>query len=247
MSHHRRIPSLPAFALLAAAFVALPGCMVDMRHWDDEGPRTPSRDPLSRWGDACRVDSQCGGGLSCTEGTCEPTRVGIYPVNALVAPGKADGTEWDADRYLPRWVWDELDAARRQGVSSLYAFMADMRRMDWTRPDPYGYGFLSTDGYRYDERYTVALAERGYQDLDVFDPEWRGAVGWSGVRFDTRLMVALDIWDEDVRSDEDIGFVELDFWALREALHRGGVTYFDVYDQTAGQLLLVGVEVVPES
>ena len=245
MSTNRPISHLPALALLS--FLALPGCMVGVHTWDDEGTG-PSRDALSRWGEACRYDSQCAGSLSCVDAICEPTRVGIYPVNALIAPGRTDGLEWDADRYLPGWVWDDLDRARNRGdVSSLYSFMADQRRAGWTRPDPYGFGFLSTDGWRYDDRYTIALAERGRQTLDVFDPTWRSSVGWSGVRFDTRLMVAFDLWDEDSRNDESIGFIELDFRALREALHRGGTTYFDVYDQTAGQVLLVGVEVVPES
>jgi|GEM_PF-1630950 len=245
MSTNRRNAHIPALALLS--FLALPGCMVGVHTWDDEGTG-PSRDPLSRWGEACRYDSQCGGGLSCVDSICEPTRVGIYPVSALVAPGRTDGLEWDADRYLPGWVWDDLDRARSRGdVSSLYSFMADQRRAGWTRPDPYGYGFLSTDGWRYDDRYTITLAERGRQTLDVFDPAWRSNVGWSDVRFDTRLMVAFDLWDEDSRNDESIGFVELDFQALRDALHRGGTTYFDVYDQTGGQVLLVGVEVVPQS
>lgn len=245
MSTNRRIAHLPALALLS--FVMLSGCMVGVHHWDDEGTG-PSRDPLSRWGESCRHDSQCGGGLSCIDATCEPTRVGIYPVNALVAPGRTDGLEWDSDRYLPGWVWDDLDRARSRGdVSSLYSFMDAQRRAGWSRPDPYGYGFLSTDGWRYDDRLTISLADRGRQALDVFDPTWKSSAGWSGVRFDTRLMVAFDLWDEDARNDEPIGFAELDFQALREALHRGGTVYFDVYDQTAGQVLLVGVEVVPES
>ncbi len=236
--------------LAALAIAILPGCMVESRYYEDRSlppPHSPpDRQPLSRWGESCRMDTQCVGGHVCLDGSCEPSRIGIYPVNALVAPGKADGREWDADRYLPLWVWDELDSVRRRGtVDELYAFMADQRRMGWSAPDPYGYGFLSTDGYRYDDRYTIALGERGRQALDVFDVSWP-ATGWSQVPFTTRLSVGLDFYDEDRRNDEAIGFVELDFAALRDALYLGGVVYFDAYEQTDGQLLLVGVEVVPD-
>jgi len=234
----------------ALLFAILPACELEVGHYHDHPPRSNPRPPASPrpglWGDACRVDSQCGSGLACTDGSCEPRRVGIYPVSALVAPGTADGREWDSDRLLPRWVWNELDLAMGLGVDALYDFMAEQAYMGWSKPDPYGYGFLSLDGRSYDEAYTIPLVERGENQLDVFDVVWPGPVGWSSVPFTTRLAVGVELWDEDQRTDDDIGFVELDFPLLRTALYQGGVVYFDTYEATDGQLLLLGVEVVAE-
>ncbi|AKU91427.1 hypothetical protein [Vulgatibacter incomptus] len=254
-SPSNRAALLKTTLFAALLVVALPACMVDVHGPRGGGggggggtqprPDRPTPSPL-QWGEACGSTPQCASGLNCLDGTCEPARIGIYPVSALVGPGLTDGREWKSDRFLPRWVWDELASARRRGVSSLYAFMADQARLGWSRPNPYGYGFLSTDGYRYDDRYTIALAERGYNELQTFTPSWSGGVGWTQVPFTERLSVALDVWDEDRWDDQSIGFVELDFPLLREALYQGGVTYFDTYDATGGQLLLVGVQVVAE-
>lgn len=235
--------------LVALLLALLPACELEVGqyHPPHRSPRPPPpAQYLGAWGDACRVDSQCGSGLGCTDGSCEPRRVGIYPVSALIAPGTVDGREWDSDRALPRWVWSELDIALAYGVDGLYDFMAEQAYMGWSKPDPYGYGFLSLNGRSYDDAYTIPLVERGANQLDVFDVVWPSPVGWSSVPFTRDLAVGLELWDEDQRNDEFIGFVELDFHLLRTALHQGGVVYFDTYEATDGQLLLLGVEVVAE-
>lgn len=234
--------------LLASFALLLSACHVDIDPWehDDRGPPPSGRHSLGGWGASCRSDLQCKADLACIDAVCEPARIGIRAVGALVAPGKADGREWDDDRYLPSWVWDELDRASRRGVPALFDFMDEQRRLGWSRPDPYGYGFLSTDGRFFDDRNTIALVERGSNALDVFDVTWPGPVGWSDVPFTERLLVGFDLYDEDRRDDDEIGYVELDFAALRTALYMGGTVWFDTWDATEGQLLLFGVEVYPE-
>ena len=237
MQSHRLLPLL-LFALLS------PACVIDVddhdhrHHWDDSGHRRPGL-----WGDACAVDHQCAAGLVCFSGTCEPERVSLYVHGALVAPGRADGREWDADYELPPSVWVDLGDARRAGVGALFDFMDWVARSGISAPDVFGFGYLALDGV-WDERQTLDL---GSTRPDAFEAIWSRPAGWTDVPLHEGLWVGVDLFDEDWDGDESIGMVTIDAWGLREALHRGGVVWFDTYEVTEGQLLLVGIEVVSES
>lgn len=231
-------------------------CVVELGDDWNRGGRGPSRRPIDsidrtppplQWGDACVSTHQCAAGLHCLDATCEPERVGIYPVAALVAPGDADGRQWHRSREsLPRWVWDELAIARREGVHSLFEFMDYVWEWGFAAPSPYGYGYLAVDGW-YDDRYSIALLDRGYQGREVFHATWPQPTGWTDVPFDRGLSVAFDLYSEGRYDDLGIGLVELDLALIRHALYQGGVVWFDTFDATDGQLLLFGVEVFPES
>lgn len=238
---------LPLFlAFLAQA------CVIDVGDVHGPGPGAGRR-PIDRgptplqWGDACAATFQCAAGLHCLDAVCEPERVGIYPVGALVAPGDMDGRQWHRSwDALPYWVLDELSYARREGVDAQFDFMDYVWEWGLAAPSPYGYGYLAVDGW-YDERFSLTLLDRGWQDREVFYATWPQPTGWTDVPFDQGLSVAFDLYSEGRREDLSIGLVELDLGLLRHALHRGGVVWFDTYAATDGQLLLFGVEVVPES
>lgn len=247
MKNSLRITTLAAVALL------LQGCIVEI----DSGNRTPSSrtprldrppttSPLLQWGESCSSTLECDRGLHCMEYACEPERIGIYPEAVLVSPGRADGLEWDDDLYVPRWIRDDLASARRGGLASLFDFMRRLERSGISMPDPYGYGYLAVDGW-YDDRYSISLAERGYQQRNVFHATWPQPTGWTDVPFSPDLAVAFDLYDEDRYEDEAIGFIELDHLHLRDALYQGGLVWFDTWAQTDGQVLLFGMRVVPES
>lgn len=225
------------FALLSQA------CVIDVdhdhrHHYDRPTPRQPGR-----WGDACVADYQCAAGLVCFSGSCEPERLGIYVHGALIAPGLADGREWDSDYDLPRSLWVELGDARRSGVDALFDFMDWVARSGVSAPDVFGFGYLAIDD-RWDERLTIDL---GPTRRDSFAAIWSRPSGWTDVPLHEGLWVGVALFDEDLDGDESIGEVTIDAWGIREALHRGGVVWFDTYDTTDGQLLLLGLEVISES
>lgn len=236
-------------AFLALLALSVQACVLDVdnRGRDPYEPRRHvHRVDHGRLGDRCASDFQCSAGLVCFSGSCEPERVGIYVHGALVAPGRADGREWDDDRLLPRHVWSDLDRARRNGVDALFDFMWSFAGRGTSAPDVFGYGYLAIDD-RYDERMTIALAEPDLRQRDTFEFILRDVVGWTDVPLHEGLRVAFDLFDYDRGGDESIGLVEIDAWGIHEALVTGGVVWFDTWEATDGQLLLLGIEVISES
>lgn len=233
-----------SFALGA---LLLQACVIDVDHAGHHHPdRRLHRVDPGRAGDHCYADHQCSVGLVCFSGTCEPERVGIYVRGALVGPGRADGREWDADLFLPRYVWTELERARRAGTNALFDFMWSFARSDVSAPDVIGYGHLALDG-RYDPELTIAIIEPDRPVRDAFEVAVRKEAGWTNVPLHEGLRITVELYDHDRVGDETIGIVEIDAWGIRDALAMGGVVWFDAWDATDGQLLLLGIEVLSES
>lgn len=233
-----------ALVLLA---LTVQGCVIDLDH-HHEPHRRRHLAPVDRGhlGAVCSADYQCASGLACVFGSCEPERVGIYVHGALVGPGRADGREWDAGYAVPRYVWRELDLARSAGVDALFDFMWSFSQSGYSAPDVFGYAYMAVDG-RYDDALTIALAEPHRRLHDTFEVIWPEVSGWTDVPLHEGLWIAIDLFDHDRDGDESIGLVEIDAWGILEALRIGGVVWFDAWDATDGQLLLVGIEVVSES
>lgn len=229
---------------LILATLLLQACVVDLgdhhRHHHHHDRPSGQR---GHWGADCSADFHCKDGLVCFSGVCEPERVGIYVHGALVAPGRADGMEWDAPYAVPHSTWIELGNARRGGVDALFRFMDSVARAGYSAPDVFGFAYMAVDG-RWDDRLTISL---GPTRRDSFEAIWTRPAGWTDVPFHEDLWIAVDLFDEDRDGDESIGLVEIDAWGLREALHLGGVVWFDAFDATEGQLLLLGIEMVSES
>lgn len=223
-------------------------CVVEVDNHPDRHPprRHIDRVEKGRLGDVCAATYQCSAGLTCFSGTCEPERVGVYAHGVLVGPGRADGWEWDADYLVPRDVWSDLARARRGGTEALFDFMWSISKEGFSAPDVFGYGYLAVDG-RYDDRLTIALAEPERRMRDSFEVIWPDVVGWTDVPLHEGLRVAFDLFDHDRDGDESIGLVEIDAWGVQEALRLGGVVWFDTWEATDGQLLLLGIEVISES
>lgn len=238
--------SLHKLVLLLLA-IGAQACVIDLGH-DHEPHRRRHVDRVDRGrlGDACAVDRQCELGLVCVYGGCEPERIGIYVHGALVAPGRSDGREWDANYAIPRSVWRELDLARSQGVDALFDFMWSFAQEGYSAPDVFGYAYMALDG-RYDDGLTIALAEPAQRLRDRFEAIWPSARGWTDVPLHEGLLIAVDLFDFDRDGDESIGLVEIDARGILDALHLGGVVWFDTWEATGGQLLLLGIEVIPES
>lgn len=237
----------PRTLTIALSTFLIQACVIEVDNTDPQPPRRHiHKVEQGRLGDACVAEHRCAAGLTCFSGRCAPERVGIYAHGALVAPGGADGREWDSSHYVPRDVWVELDRARQRGVDALFDFMWSYAQDARSAPDVFGYGFLAVDG-RYDDELTIALATPEERHSDSFEVIWPGLRGWTDVPLHEGLFVSFELLDYDREGDETIGLVEIDAWDIHDALGRGGVVWFDTYDATDGQLLLLGIEVISES
>lgn len=230
------------FPLLIAA-ILLQACHIDLSrpHHREPGPgKLIPNDPPPPGG-SCQISADCGRGEVCLDRACEPARLRIRPIGVLVAPGRSDGREWDSEQAVPRWVWEELAVVRQRGPNALFDWMEERQRDRGSKPDPDGYGYLAVDG-NYDEDWVISLGgERPPQDR--FLGIWEQPLGWTDVPFGYGTAVTFDLFDGDGRYEDPIGSVELDYSSLRHALHQRGEVWFDTWEATDGQSLLLGIEV----
>jgi hypothetical protein len=171
--------------------------------------------------------------------------VTIQIKDAIIAPGKADGSNWDGFGKVDSSVVQAVAAALLESdpAAKVVAALASPVLSNIDKPDPYGTAQLTAYGM------TVAPAARVTRDgaiPDTFTPIWPSTFEYKNVPIDTDVRISVDLWDKDLLDDDPIGDAEINSTDLRAALAAQNKYEVRVDGQTDGQLLFVGIEVVQQ-
>ena len=187
-----------------------------------------------------------GAGGPGTGGAATPL-VTIEVVQCLIGPGKSDGTEWDYDGEIPQTVTTGLATVLGQpGVGPIINFLASSAVTALSKPDPYGWAEIATNGSGFDPANRIVLADTTTNMEDTFQPLWLNVRGWRSVPLSSSTMVRVTLLDEDLVHDDAIGIATIPGTQLQAALAAGGTYWVRVEQMTQNQLLAIGVQVTAQ-
>jgi hypothetical protein len=171
--------------------------------------------------------------------------VTIQIKDAIIAPGKADGSNWDGIGKVDSSVVQAVAAALLESdpAAKVVAALANPVLSNVDEPDPYGTAQLTAFGM------TLAPDVRVTRESaipDTFTPIWPSTFEYKNVPIDTDVRISVDLWDKDLLDDDPIGDAEINSTDLRAALAAQNKYEVRVDGQTDGQLLFIGIEVVQQ-
>ena len=179
--------------------------------------------------------------------SASPPLVTIEVVQCLIGPGKSDGTEWDYDGEIPQTVTTGLATVLGQpGVGPIINFLASSAVTALSKPDPYGWAEIATNGSGFDPANQIVLADTTTNMQDTFQPLWLNVRGWRSVLLSSSTMVRVTLLDEDLVNDDAIGIATIPASQLQAALAAGGTYWVRVDQMTQNQLLAIGVQVTAQ-
>lgn len=173
-----------------------------------------------------------------------PELVSVRLVDALIRPWDVNGEAWDGTNLVKQEDVNEL--AVLLGYADPYAAVAGFTialMNDYLgAPDAYGEVRIFVDG-----SWQPHLA----QDLSVTPQSVTPSfyeVGWDYVPLEPNVRISLTLVDDDGgwTADDPIGTVELNHDDLLDAVKAGQVHDVPVHDQGQGEILFVGISVVPQ-
>lgn len=175
--------------------------------------------------------------------------VTVQIIDAIIAPGKADGTTWDGFGTIPSDVLSDVDQALAainpvEGILAVLAGPAlNGAIISVDKPDPYGVAQATTFGVVGD---TYWILDRTHALQDTYTPIWP-TFGYTNVPIDSDVRIAVELWDQDLSNDDPIGVAQINSADLKAALASQEKYEVRVDDQTDGQLLFLGISVVQQS
>jgi hypothetical protein len=176
--------------------------------------------------------------------------VSVQIVDAIIAPGKADGTAWDGTVMIPDSVLNALGTALAGGdpAGGSLAVLAgpDLNSaiISLDKPDSYGWAQATVFGVTGDA-YSLAQASEAVQDN--YTPIWPDVWRYVNVPIDSDVRILVSLWDSDLVNDDPIGAPEINSTDLMNALTAQRKYEVRVDDQTDGQLLFIGISVVQQA
>jgi hypothetical protein len=176
----------------------------------------------------------------------KPTLVTVELDGAYIAPGKADGTQWDVggsvDPAIARDIATALGATNP--VAALASVFAGPAVEALEKPDPFGTAMMTITGVP--GTFLQPLSSEASPMKDTFAPQWPGPPTWTGVPIDSDIRLRVDLWDADVFDNDSIGVAELNSADLRAALAAKKIIGVRVDDQPPGRILLLTLSVRAE-
>jgi hypothetical protein len=172
--------------------------------------------------------------------------VTVKIIDAVIAPGKKDGTDWDDSGTVDPAVAQAISGALAgpTPLADVLAALANPALAAVDKPDPYGSAELTVYGMTMEQ---VALETRDGAIPNTFIPIWPRAWHYQNIPLDTDVRIGIDLWDQDVVDDDAIGHAELNSNDLNAALTAREKLEVQVSHQTSDQLLFVGITVVEQS
>jgi hypothetical protein len=179
--------------------------------------------------------------------------VSVQIVDAIIAPGKTDGTAWDWDLTtvtIPASVWNALGTALAGGdpLGGTLAVLAgpelESAISTTNKPDAYGWAQATVFGVSGDAYW---LADRSDAIPDNYTPIWPYGWHYTNVPIDSDVRILVNLSDKDLVNDDPIGAAEINSTDLMDALAVQQKFYVRVDDQTDGQLLFIGISVVQQT
>jgi len=187
------------------------------------------------------TSGKSGGAGSSGSSQSVPPFLTIEIVSALVGPSKIDGTQWDGTGEVPSDLVLGLAAALGAGVfAPVFSFMVTEAAQVAGKPDPFGYTEINAVG-EWDFRQDLATIDTNTED--TFAPNWPMPVGWSNVPYSENIRIRLVLKDEDLVNDDDMGVAEINAADVAAAWAAKKIYQVRVAEQTANQILYVGISV----
>lgn len=176
--------------------------------------------------------------------------VSVQIIDAIIAPGKADGTAWDGTVPIPDSVLNALGTALAGGdpLGGSLAVLAgpDLNNAisSFDKPDAYGSAQATVFGVT---GGAYALAQPSEAVQDNYTPIWPDVWQYVNVPIDSDVRILVSLWDSDLVNDDPIGAAEINSTDLMGALALQRKYEVRVDDQTDGQLLFIGISVVQQA
>lgn len=174
-----------------------------------------------------------------------PPVVRIEVVGAFVAPMKAGGRPWDGFMPVSANVQSELLHAlqlpdRNAMIAAFGVLAVHVAHDGLAAPEPRGWTQIDRGG-GYGEPRELPLRFK-----DSYVGQWAPGA-WRRVVLTDRVLVRVELVDDDLKNDDPIGVAVLTSRELLDAARaRGAPVSFPVAEQTNKQLLSVTVAVSPE-
>jgi hypothetical protein len=180
-----------------------------------------------------------------TDGGYTGRLVSVQIKDAIIAPGMADGSDWDGIGMVDPTVVQEVAAALMESdpAAAVIAALANPVLDSVDKPDPYGTAQLTAYGTTF---APVALVTRDNAIPNTFTPIWPSTWQYKNIPIDTDVRISVDLWDEDLVDDDPIGDPEINSNDLKTALAAQDKYEVRVGGQTDGQLLFIGISVVEQ-
>lgn len=177
--------------------------------------------------------------LDCSVPTEAPSHATIEIINAVVAPGKVDGTHWDGFGDVPTAVSTAIATYIGAAVAQpIIDYMLQNAADFLEKPDPIGEAHLVLEGRG--PEFVQRLTNGGAEHEDTFMPEWRPHAAWTGVTLSPGLRIRVSLQDADLSDHDTIATVDLNMSDIQAALDAGQVHPVFVGDQNR-QLLVVSI------
>jgi hypothetical protein len=170
--------------------------------------------------------------------------VTVEIVDAVIAPGKHDGTDWDGLGSVDPSVSQAITVALvgPNPLADVLSALTNPALAAVDKPDPYGSAQLTVYGMITD---WVALATSDDAVPNTFTPIWPYDWHYQNIPIDTDVRIRIDLWDKDLIDDDPIGSVVVNSNDLKAALAAQKKLEVQVSDQS-DQLLFVGINVVEQ-
>jgi len=173
--------------------------------------------------------------------------VSVRIIDAVVGPGKQDGTQWDAANAIP----DSLKKAILTALvgpnpyNDVIVAFADPLLSSLDKPDPIGTAQLTAFGMTLAPN-VLAKDPAPSTSKDTFTPTWPPDWQYVNIPIDTDVRITIRLEDSDLVVNDPIRPAEINSTDLKAALAAQKKWNVKVADQTSNELLFVGISVTEQ-
>lgn len=173
-------------------------------------------------------------------------RLDVEFTGVVVVPYKMDGKPWDGVGAMASPEVLASLAVYTGGASVLAADTVSKLAQGAAShgvdlPDPFGYVTVLIDGTWLGGKLSLVGPQN--TNKNTCTPMFTARPGLLGLPDQDGLRLQVTVYDEDIGSYDVVGMAEIPIAELRAARDAGKIVQIPVGDQTANQLLLVGVSV----
>jgi hypothetical protein len=172
--------------------------------------------------------------------------VSVIITDSIIAPGMADGTDWDGIGNVDPDVVAAVATALAAPVPAVEVLkvLTGPLLLDVDKPDPYGDAYVTAFGI---PGGVGDLASMASPDPNTFHPIWPANWFFPNVPIDSDVRVTVELWDSDLLYPDSIEAVQLNADDLKAALAAQQAVEVRVDDQGQHQLLFVGISVTQQT
>jgi hypothetical protein len=172
--------------------------------------------------------------------------VTVVITDSIIAPGMADGTNWDGPGNVDPSVVQAVAAAllMSNAAAQVVSVLSGPALDNLDKPDPYGDAYATVFGV---PGPMGDLASADAPASNTFHPIWHTTWYFGNIPIDSDVRITVELMDADLIYPDPIETVELNSTDLQAALAAQQAYEVRVDDQGQHQLLFVGISVTQQS